>query len=413
MKLNKISSAVFLTVLLSTSVAFAQKADWQPVKSPDPVLNKEIMQSYTSVATVPKQAYTVPTLVEADFEASTVTGFTFGVYNETLKQFVPSVFINKAQDVATVYLATELNKNTQVNRIVDKNLNTFQDFYLDNLETENFVTINIAYSKNITSDTLQLDLANNVALPEYVSVQALSGNSYVTVVAKKRMTSRTVSFPKTNAYAWTVQLHYSQPLRIAELSFNNFDNTISKKSVKFLYQPNNSYTVYANQMKNVASYVDGQAGNILFNNTGLKNIGTLTLRDNPAYVPSDTDADGIADSSDNCMSLSNFDQKDEDGNGVGDVCDDYDKDGYVNSKDNCPNLPSYNQYDTDGDGIGDMCDEEESRLTEKYPVIVWGAIAFATLILFGLLYMAFVKMKLNSKASTLPTQNPNDPNKLN
>ena len=46
----------------------------------------------------------------------------------------------------------------------------------------------------------------------------------------------------------------------------------------------------------------------------------------------DTDADGVGDLCDNCISNSNSDQLDSDGDGNGDVCDtDDDNDGqYVN-----------------------------------------------------------------------------------
>jgi hypothetical protein len=71
----------------------------------------------------------------------------------------------------------------------------------------------------------------------------------------------------------------------------------------------------------------------------------------------DTDGDGIVDVSDNCPSISNADQLDQDGDGVGNACDaDQDGDGASDGADNCALLPNADQRDTDGDSIGDECD---------------------------------------------------------
>ena len=74
---------------------------------------------------------------------------------------------------------------------------------------------------------------------------------------------------------------------------------------------------------------------------------------------------------DNCPFVSNEDQRDSDADGVGDACEtsppppplasppppppppDKDGDGVPDSKDNCPNLANQDQRDADGDGIGD------------------------------------------------------------
>ena len=58
----------------------------------------------------------------------------------------------------------------------------------------------------------------------------------------------------------------------------------------------------------------------------------------------DLDGDGIG-AADLCPEVSDPDQADRDGDGVGDACDD------------CPDFPDSGQDDWDGDGLGDACDE--------------------------------------------------------
>lgn len=83
----------------------------------------------------------------------------------------------------------------------------------------------------------------------------------------------------------------------------------------------------------------------------------------------DFDGDGVADRNDNCISVANplnadNEQADQDRDLQGDACDlDKDGDGFNNEQDNCPNLfyqpPRGGPQalpDTDNDGIGDVCD---------------------------------------------------------
>lgn len=76
----------------------------------------------------------------------------------------------------------------------------------------------------------------------------------------------------------------------------------------------------------------------------------------PPLVPGgpDSDLDGVVDGVDNC-GISNPDQSDGDGNGIGDACQDRDLDEVWDLWDNCVDQPNPNQADDDGDGIGDAC----------------------------------------------------------
>jgi hypothetical protein len=80
----------------------------------------------------------------------------------------------------------------------------------------------------------------------------------------------------------------------------------------------------------------------------------------------DADGDGVPDARDDCPTVPNPDQADRDGNGIGDACDpgsggvggapDGDGDGVPDDRDDCPSVPDAGQTDTDADGAGDACD---------------------------------------------------------
>ncbi|MBI2343443.1 MAG: thrombospondin type 3 repeat-containing protein [Deltaproteobacteria bacterium] len=85
--------------------------------------------------------------------------------------------------------------------------------------------------------------------------------------------------------------------------------------------------------------------------------GSTPVEALPPAPPPDGDKDGLADANDNCPFTANADQKDLDGDKIGDICDpDWDGDRVVNAKDNCPYVPNAKQEDNNQDSVGDACD---------------------------------------------------------
>lgn len=94
---------------------------------------------------------------------------------------------------------------------------------------------------------------------------------------------------------------------------------------------------------------------------GAPTTGVLFVRPADLSGTIDSDGDGHPDDRDVCPQLADPDQRDSDGNGVGDLCDqDRDGDGVLNDADAFPDDPS-EWVDTDGDGTGDEADADDDN----------------------------------------------------
>lgn len=347
---------------------------------------------YSSYTKLPSLNLSVPKVIEVDFDASAIKQRAFAVFDEKSQIIVPSIFVIKNSANPIISSIKESNTSEDLYSLHDSNVMTKKDFYLKS-NSQSSVSLVVDYTYPIKAYMFGMSLDKNVSLPDLVTVRAFVNNNWITVINRSKLSGYSLAFPETTAQKWMVTIEYSQPIRITDIQFVNTNTSIDKIGVRFLAQPNTSYTVYTNPDRIIRQ--NNSSDTFHLNTTDYKNIGLQSLSNNPNFLPSDLDKDGIIDIMDNCKSNPNPNQNDENGNGVGDICDDYDNDRLPNYVDNCPNLPNYDQRDTDGDKIGDKCDPDESRFTEKYPIIVWFGLGLSSLIFLSLLYVAGMRMKKN------------------
>ncbi len=351
---------------------------------------EDSLRAFVWMKDVPVPAITIPTVVEAPIDESTGNEG-FAVFEETTKTFQPSLFKESIQFTKVAFSVEALGKTSQI--FSDGDATNFIEFPVSD-ERGATAELRIHSMSPIAATGLMFSLDRFVALPRTIEVRAIVDGTERIVLASSMLNDRVIRFPKVSAAEWTVRFGYVQPLRITGLSFFEEDNAhINSAGVRFLARPGERYRLYLGTDRLVPIRV-GERPN-LFDDRDVVRIADSEKVKNPLYVPVDTDEDGVKDLLDNCVFDKNSDQKDENSNGRGDVCDDYDHDGIANGKDNCMSYPNSDQRDTDGDGKGDICDSEESRVLEKYSWLSWAGISLAGIVVAILFALTMRQMKRN------------------
>lgn len=373
MKLKTLILSIFLTFGFIIT-ANAQGLQQSSISS--------VISAYRFYKDIDSISINVPTVVEIPFATDFIERFDFAILDKTINSFEPHYFKQETL-VNEIQVSVSTIPNTGgANRMIDQDTRTYADFLLPE-NTQGQVRITLSSQSPITSSILTTLLDNNVALPTSVKIHAFVDGQNRIVVANRKMDQQTIRFPQTTSNRWQITFSYGQPLRISELRLNQDNATkSSNRAIRFLAQPSHSYRIYFDPDRSAKAPV-GEAGNLASAQDVLI-IPAVSSQSNPNYIIADVDSDGVPDTRDNCVSVSNSDQKDINNNGRGDVCDDFDQDGLINSKDNCPDNPNRDQRDTDSDSIGDVCDKQESRITEHYPWIPWVGIGFAAIVLIVL-----------------------------
>ncbi|MDA1338130.1 MAG: thrombospondin type 3 repeat-containing protein [bacterium] len=372
-KLTLISSTIFLTfatlLFISSTYTFALETPIQPTTN-----------SFSKYQEITSDI-TIPTVIEMPLVYSQKPNDQYLIIEQDNNQFQPYEIINR--DIPTGYsVYSDANKINEGN-LDDNNPNTYVDYEINSDQTKTSVSWKLIYTEPISSNSFFYNLDINSRSPINITIEKVDENyNLITTLVKEQVASNTIKFPTTSSQYWKVNMTFSQPLRVNEMGFITTTKT-TKNYLRFLARPGKEYLVYSEP----TSYVNinmSEKGN-LANASEVKSIQQPFIYSNNINKESDYDLDGIFNSVDNCIYLSNPTQDDINTNKIGDACEDFDNDTISNSIDNCPDQPNKNQIDTDGDGVGDHCDTEESRLTEKIKWLPWLGLIIGFTVVFGLL----------------------------
>jgi hypothetical protein len=323
---------------------------------PAVVYAAEELYSFRTIRTIGEINATKPTIVEI---SGVTSSSGYAVVDDTGKEVPIQERVNRIFIAPTqVTACAGAGECVPAQALSDNSEATTFDFPLLT-QGLNRGKITIVYARPLLTNSFFFHATRDSYLPTSFSL-VVDGKRVLNSLSGDRAV-----FPQMMAQKIEVEFEYYQTLRFTEVGAGaNFEES---NKIRFIYEPGRSYVLYTDARG------EGSAPNPnidLFSKTAQ----SLTLgdpSDSPRYIEPDTDRDLIPDVRDNCPTVANFDQADNDKNGTGDICDDYEFDGVPTYMDNCPTVANADQVDTDKDGKGDACDGEESRITEKYPWMPW------------------------------------------
>lgn len=306
------------------------------------------------------------------------------VFDEDTGGISPHRFVEKSERKTVIFKVTDSSPSSGIDNILDGDFDTSGYFDLDKDDGKAFVLLESEVP--VTSYSLNLLLDKFVTLPSEVAISAEVGGELKTIVARKKIDDRYISFPQTTAKKWRVEMWHSQPFGLNELvlSDKNAKTENVGSEIVWLAMMGHKYIIFADAEAYTKREI-GESGNLFPKKDEVIRDLAVTSAPNPYFQEPDFDEDDVPDIYDNCVKIANTDQTDADENGLGDACEDFDRDGVINAEDNCPEIPNRYQRDIDADGIGDECDEEEGRITERLPFLPWLAMGTAALLILGMI----------------------------
>lgn len=372
---------IIIFVFLLSFEAQAKTLDTQPSQ-------EEMQKIFQSVISLEANSFKVPTLVEVPVQLFSDSTKTVAVFDARTKEVQASQLnVQQSREAPSMEIYDSIHET--IAQLSDGNFETFAEYPIAESGERAQIALDVFFASPVELDSFSLYLGKNVALPETVEVSSGNEGSEKILLARTRLTSRTIQFPSTLGKHFRLSFEYTQPLRIAEITTQPLRlRAKTEYAVRFLAQPGASYDVYFNADRSLTVSTKESAN--LSGNDALKLTGGE--QKNSMYQKADVDEDGIPDERDNCVFEKNSDQADVDKNGKGDVCDDFDRDGIINAKDNCPSIPNQFQTDSDNDGIGDACDSQESRILERWTWLPWVMIGVVGIVVVALLLVTLRKM---------------------
>jgi len=413
--MQKIIASIFAIAIVLPGIVFA---DGVPVEK----ISLEQKGEFKSLATLKQNDFIVPKVIDVPLSIN-ADARDFAIVTDSTGAILSSTIINKSQRVGINFTASDSTGNGNANNMVDGRLDTFtemafveragkyevidtdvvtrdsvngtsevmysQEYYeggeVSDVDiSQNKVVIDVKSDRLFKSDSVNLVFDKNIQRPTRIRIVSVQKDGAEQILLPEKFFGNdTINFPEANTNHYRITLHYIKPLRISEIIFHEKGvPSTTEKFVRFIAQPQMAYTIYYN----AKDYVDTKSlESPNFNVSEIVPIIDAEPSNNPLYKKADTDKDGILDSDDNCVSITNPDQIDKDKNGKGDACEDFDHDGVVNAKDNCPMVANRNQKDEDVDGRGDVCDGEESRFMEKNPWIPYVTLAIVFVVVAALI----------------------------